>query len=53
MKNKKVRVVLFINNNALLNDEILAIKDKIINAVPVEKLYLFGSYAYGTPVCAP
>ena len=32
-----------------MNDEILTIKDKIINAVPVEKLYLFGSYANGTP----
>ena len=33
----------------VINDEILKIKDAIINAVPVEKLYLFGSYAYGTP----
>lgn len=32
-----------------INDEILLIKDVIINAVPVEKLYLFGSYANGTP----
>jgi predicted nucleotidyltransferase len=32
-----------------MNVEILAIKDKIINAVPIEKLYLFGSYANGTP----
>ncbi|MCL2087983.1 MAG: nucleotidyltransferase domain-containing protein [Oscillospiraceae bacterium] len=32
-----------------MNVEILTIKDKIINAVPVEKLYLFGSYANGTP----
>ena len=31
-----------------MNAEILAIKDKIINAVPIEKLYLFGSYANGT-----
>ena len=31
-----------------MNAEILSIKDKIINAVPVEKLYLFGSYANGT-----
>lgn len=33
----------------MINDEILEIKDNIINAVPIEKLYLFGSYAYGTP----
>ena len=32
-----------------MNDEIKMIQDKIINAVPVEKLYLFGSYANGTP----
>jgi len=31
------------------NEEILKIKDRIIAAVDVEKLYLFGSYAYGTP----
>ena len=33
----------------MINEEILKIKDAIVNAVPVEKLYLFGSYAYGTP----
>ncbi|MCL2053115.1 MAG: nucleotidyltransferase domain-containing protein [Oscillospiraceae bacterium] len=32
-----------------INDEIIKIKDAIISAVDVEKLYLFGSYAYGTP----
>jgi len=31
------------------NEDILKIKDRIIAAVEVEKLYLFGSYAYGTP----
>ena len=31
------------------NEEILKIKDAIISAVDVEKLYLFGSHAYGTP----
>ena len=31
-----------------MNAEILAIKDKIISAVPVERLYLFGSHANGT-----
>jgi predicted nucleotidyltransferase len=31
------------------NDEILKIKDAIVATVDVEKLYLFGSYAYGTP----
>ena len=30
-----------------MNDEITIIKDTIIKAVPVEKLYLFGSYANG------
>ena len=32
-----------------INDEIMKIKDAIVAAVDVEKLYLFGSYAYGTP----
>jgi predicted nucleotidyltransferase len=31
-----------------INDEILKIKDAIVSAVPVERLYLFGSYARGT-----
>ena len=31
-----------------MNAEILAIKDKIVNSVPIERLYLFGSYANGT-----
>ncbi|MCL2512647.1 MAG: nucleotidyltransferase domain-containing protein [Oscillospiraceae bacterium] len=31
-----------------MNEEILKIRDKIVNTVPVEKLYLFGSYANGT-----
>ena len=32
-----------------MNGEITAIKDIIVNAVPIEKLYLFGSYANGIP----
>ena len=32
-----------------MNDEILKIRDRIVNTVPVEKLYLFGSYANGVP----
>jgi predicted nucleotidyltransferase len=32
-----------------LNDELLAIKEDILNTVDCEKIYLFGSYAYGTP----
>ncbi|MDR1867568.1 MAG: nucleotidyltransferase domain-containing protein [Treponema sp.] len=32
-----------------INDEILAIKDTIVKTVDPEKVYLFGSYAYGTP----
>ncbi|MCL2766363.1 MAG: nucleotidyltransferase domain-containing protein [Peptococcaceae bacterium] len=30
-------------------DEILKIRDVILGTVPTEKIYLFGSYAYGTP----
>jgi predicted nucleotidyltransferase len=33
----------------VINKEILKIKDIILNSVACEKLYLFGSYAYGTP----
>ncbi|MDR2531681.1 MAG: nucleotidyltransferase domain-containing protein [Oscillospiraceae bacterium] len=32
-----------------MNAEILKIKDGILSAVNVEKLYLFGSYTNGTP----
>ena len=31
-----------------MNDEVLTICNKIINAVPLVKLYLFGSHAEGT-----
>ncbi|MDR1786857.1 MAG: nucleotidyltransferase domain-containing protein [Treponema sp.] len=34
----------------MINDEILDIKDQILKVVPdCEKIFLFGSYAYGTP----
>lgn len=33
----------------IISDEIEQIKDIIIKTIPLEKLYLFGSYAYGTP----
>ena len=32
-----------------MTDEITKIKDALIETLPVEKLFLFGSYAYGTP----
>ena len=32
-----------------MNDELMKIKDAIIKAVAVEKLYLFGSHANGNP----
>ena len=37
--------------NNMINDEIIAIKDSILNAVgeTCEKIILFGSYAYGEP----
>ncbi len=31
------------------NDEIHAIKDRLIEQLSPLKIYLFGSYAYGTP----
>ncbi|MDR3110323.1 MAG: nucleotidyltransferase domain-containing protein, partial [Planctomycetaceae bacterium] len=30
-------------------DELETIKNIIVQTVPVEQIYLFGSYAYGTP----
>ena len=32
-----------------MSDELISIVNRITRAVPVEKLYLFGSYANGTP----
>ena len=32
-----------------MTEEINKIKEAIIEALPVEKIYLFGSFAYGTP----
>ena len=32
----------------VITDDIQAIQEKIISAVPIEKLYLFGSFANGT-----
>lgn len=33
----------------IINDEITKIKDVLVEALPIERLYLFGSFAYGTP----
>jgi len=33
----------------VMTDDILRIRDAIVGAVPTERIYLFGSYAYGTP----
>jgi len=35
--------------DAVIQAEIDKLKNLIIKAVPVEQIYLFGSYAYGTP----
>ncbi|MDR1964500.1 MAG: nucleotidyltransferase domain-containing protein [Planctomycetaceae bacterium] len=32
-----------------VNEEILKIKDAIVGCIDCEQIYLFGSYAYGTP----
>jgi predicted nucleotidyltransferase len=32
-----------------VREEIKTIKDIIINTIPAERIYLFGSYAYGEP----
>ena len=35
--------------NVTVQMELDKLKELIINAIPVEEIYLFGSYAYGTP----
>jgi predicted nucleotidyltransferase len=35
--------------DAAVQAELDKLKDLIINAIPVEQIYLFGSYAYGKP----
>jgi len=35
--------------NSEIQQEVDKLKKLIINAIPVEQIYLFGSYAYGTP----
>jgi len=35
--------------NEAVQAELDKLKELIINAIPVEQIYLFGSYAYGTP----
>jgi len=35
--------------DAVVQAELDKLKELIINAIPVEQIYLFGSYAYGTP----
>ena len=35
--------------NSTIREELDKLKELIVNAIPVEQIYLFGSYAYGTP----
>jgi predicted nucleotidyltransferase len=35
--------------NTQLQNELSLIKENVLKAVPAEAIYLFGSYAYGTP----
>jgi len=35
--------------NVAIQDELEKLKELIINTIPVEKIYLFGSHAYGIP----
>jgi predicted nucleotidyltransferase len=37
------------NMDETIQAELDKLKELIINAIPVEQIYLFGSYAYGTP----
>jgi len=35
--------------NIQIQDELVLIKESILKTVPAEAIYIFGSYAYGTP----
>ena len=35
--------------DAVIQAELNKLKELIVNAIPVEQIYLFGSYAYGKP----
>jgi len=37
------------NVDEIIRAELDKLKELIVNAIPVEQIYLFGSYAYGTP----
>ena len=32
-----------------MSEELTTIRDRIITSIPIKKLYLFGSFAHGTP----
>ena len=38
-----------VNMDETIQAELDKLKELIINAIPVEQIYLFGSFAYGTP----
>jgi predicted nucleotidyltransferase len=38
-----------LNMDEAVQAELNKLKELIVNAIPVEQIYLFGSYAYGTP----
>ena len=44
-----VMLYFIIDMNKTVQEELDKLKDLIINAIPVEQIYLFGSYAYGKP----
>ena len=41
--------VLYKSMDIKVQEELEKLKELIINAIPVEQIYLFGSYAHGTP----
>jgi len=38
-----------VNMNSAVQTELDKLTELIVNTIPVEQIYLFGSYAYGTP----
>ena len=43
------RTIFYIVMDETIQEELNKLKELIINAIPVEQIYLFGSYAYGKP----
>lgn len=44
-----INYTIIVNMNSVVQMELEKLKEIIINTLPIEQIYLFGSYAYGNP----